>query len=639
MRKVLLFSLLLGLLPWLAWAQQPAPPPSAPASAQTRNHSPNIQLAPPRLPHRGGAFAFWNDYRPLPPLILPGANPAVLAYAERTGKLPLSLRQAVQLTLADNLNLLADNYDRLKAQIDVLRTQSGAAARGFSGASISNSLFSGAIGASNNGGGNGGGGGGGGFSGGGNLYTPGGGSFDPQISVSMFSIHSKYPLNSQLLYGIPVEEDNFQLVDASYIQGFPTGTTFGVNVNGMRDYINTNALLFNPDVYTTLSIGFSQQLLRGFGGAANRGFMKTAANDTHIAASIYRQKVMQRAAAAADRYWKLAEAQRLAALAAQATAATRQLAADTRRLVRAGRKPQSDQITVETQLAQAREAQLTAETNASTRAMVLELHLSRRLSPALLAAQVQTLNRLPSYRRRAAGEDPPPTLAQVVNLAVANSPVLEQERYKLANADIALATTRNALLPSLTVGGSWITYGLSGVRCRVSQTPCPSGQVLSNGFTQALSQNFHSSYPDYGAGFSLSFPLFNRQARADHARAEVDSSQRKLRYRARENQVAQKAAAAYIAWQNAALALRQSRAQLRLARQTYANARYKYRYGRASILDVIAAAQAENAAATADAAARLDYALAQDKLDRRTGAILARFAVRIRPLPPPRLGR
>ena len=639
MRKFLPISLLALLLP-LAAAAQHADTPAAGAAPRAAA----VQQVPmPRLPGRSSFPRFWNDYRPLPPLSLPGENPAVLNRAELSGKLPLSLRQAVQLTLADDLNLLADNYERVKAQIDVLRTQSGGAARGISGAAISTSLFGGAIGAGVGGGGGNGNSNGGGFFGGGNLYIPGGGSYDPQLSLTTYSIHSRTPLNSPILYGIPVDVENDQAMNFSYNQAFPTGTSIGIGVFGARSFLNTNALTYNPFVSTTLSIGFWQPLLKGFGAAANRGFMQTASNDTNIAGAVFRQKVMQRATAAADRYWKLAEAQRLATLAQAATTSTSQLAADTRQLVTAGRKPEADLIEVESQLAGARQAELSAETHASTRAMALALRLSRRVSPALLTARIEVLSALPRrtpFTPPTSGDPapPPPTLAQEVAWALASSPTLAQARFRLANAGIAVASTRNALLPSLGVGGSWASYGLSGMRlaCQLQQFPCPAADQLPSqpgGFVQALTQSLHSSYPDYGVAVQLSFHLFNRQARADHARAMVDQSQQRLRYRALANQVAQKTAAAYIGWQNAAAALLQTQAQFHFARRTYLNTRYKYRYGRATMLDVLAAGKAANQAAVTDATARLAYALAEDKLDRRTGRILARFRVRIRALP------
>ncbi len=644
MRNLQRLLLALGALLVLAGAQQSAPPAAKPQPSASSSAS--VQLPPPRLPRRGSALDFWNDYRPLPPLVLPGANPWVLTMAERTGRLPLSLRQAVQLTLADNLNLLADNYERVIAQIEMLRTAGGGAARGIAGAAISNSLFSGAIGASNAGGGGNNSNGSGGFLGGGSLFIPGGGSYDPAVSMSAYSIHSRSPLNSPALLGVPVAVENDQGFNFNYSQAFSTGTSFGIGVFGSRSFVNSNELFYNPNVSTTLAIGFYQPLLKGFGAAANRGFIDTAQNETVIAAAIFRQKVLQRAAAAADRYWKLVEAQRLAALASSAAAASQQLVADTRQLVAAGRKPESDLIKAQAALAQARQAELDAQTNAGTSGMKLALHLSRRLSPALLSAQIVTLNPLPhrtAFSRLPAG-DPAPTLAQIVQQAVANSPALAQARLELANDGIALASTRNALLPSFGVGGSYATTGLSGMQlnCAVPQFPCPNGDLLprrAGGVLQSLTQSLHANYPDYGLGFSLSFHVLNREARADHARAAVEYAQQRLRYRARQNQVAQQAAAAYLAWRNSALALRQAGDQYRLARRTYAGARYTYAHGRASILDVLTAAQAENQAAVADAAARLAYARAQDQLDLQTGAILARFAIHIRPLPPPRAGR
>lgn len=64
----------------------------------------------------------------------------------RDGKLYLSLEDLIELALEDNLDIAVARYNIAFAHTDVLRTQGGGAARGFSGSFQSSALFSGAVG-------------------------------------------------------------------------------------------------------------------------------------------------------------------------------------------------------------------------------------------------------------------------------------------------------------------------------------------------------------------------------------------------------------------------------------------------------------------------------------------------------------
>src|SRR5215469_16531213 len=74
----------------------------------------------------------------------------------RDGKLELSLDDTIALALENNLDIAVARYQIPLAQADYLRTKSGGAVRGVTGATISNALFAGAIGGSSGAGGGGG---------------------------------------------------------------------------------------------------------------------------------------------------------------------------------------------------------------------------------------------------------------------------------------------------------------------------------------------------------------------------------------------------------------------------------------------------------------------------------------------------
>ncbi len=148
---------------------------------------------------------FWQPYKQraigLPIL----ENSPRLGSLIHDGKLELSLADAMALTLENNLDIVIGRYVVPFSQTDILRTKSGQAARGFTGALFPSELNSGAIGAGvTNSGSTGGTGNAGGITGGGGAVSIGAaGAFDPAVSFGFSWDRVTSPLNSLVVSGIP----------------------------------------------------------------------------------------------------------------------------------------------------------------------------------------------------------------------------------------------------------------------------------------------------------------------------------------------------------------------------------------------------------------------------------------------------
>ena len=143
----------------------------------------------------------WRPYleQPLPRPVL--ENSPRLHNLIPDGKLELSLSDALALTVENNLDIVVQRYVVPFAETDILRTKSGQAARGFTGALYPSELNS-AIGAGvTNAGGTGGTGNAGGITGGGGAVAVGpAGAFDPTVSFGFSWDRVTSPLNSVIVY-------------------------------------------------------------------------------------------------------------------------------------------------------------------------------------------------------------------------------------------------------------------------------------------------------------------------------------------------------------------------------------------------------------------------------------------------------
>ena len=192
----------------------------------------------------------WRPYLPqsLPHPVL--ENSPRLGTLIHDGKLELSIADAIALTLENNLDIVVQRYVIPFSQTDILRTKSGQAARGFTGALLPGELNSGAIGAGvTSTGSTGGTGNAGGITGGGGAVSIGAaGAFDPSVNFGLSWDRVTSPLNSVVVSGIPTTTSYATSYSGSYAQLFTNGSSYSVSFSALRQSTTQQNTLFNPDV-------------------------------------------------------------------------------------------------------------------------------------------------------------------------------------------------------------------------------------------------------------------------------------------------------------------------------------------------------------------------------------------------------
>ena len=384
----------------------------------------SLSKGPKEFPH------ICEPYR-MKPMSLPVlVNSPRLHNLIHDGKLELSLSDAVALTLENNLDIVVQRYVIPFAQTDILRSKSGQAARGFTGALYPSELNSGAIGAGvTSAGATGGTGNAGGITGGGGAVSIGAtGAFDPSVSFSTSYDRVTSPLNSLVVSGIPTTTSSAIAFSASYAQLFTTGLSYSVSLSTLRQDTTQKNILFNPDVTSRLSIGVNQPLLAGFGRMANERFMTVAKNDVSTADEVFRQQVITSVAQLEDAYYNLRAFQENVEVAQQSLAAVQKLLDDTRKQEAAGILSRLDVVTAESEVASSQRDLIVAQQlSLQQQEASLKQLLSKRDDPDLDEAVIVVTDPLPEPR-----ESDLPQLEKAVSTALANRPELEGSRQQLA---------------------------------------------------------------------------------------------------------------------------------------------------------------------------------------------------------------
>lgn len=554
---------------------------------------------------RKGAPAFplfWKPYRPLSLSRLDFRNGPRLERRLLDGKLALSVREFLQLVIENNLDLSAARFDYVIAQVDILRAQSGQAARGTSSSPLPAAIFAGALGAgvSSTAAVSPGGTGGAAITTQGKLITIGPrGNFDPTLSINLSYDHLVNPLNTRKVAGTDEVIIPSTVLQTRFQQELPYGTSYSVSFNMQRQGSTQAGLVFNPALTSFFAFQVYQPLLNGFGLALTRRFVTLAENDRSIVREAYHAMLNDTLSNAANVYWDLVALRESVRVAEQAVlAADRQLDEDRQR-VDVGAMTGIDVLSAQSQLASARAQLVMAQTRVQQQEIVLKALITNTDSARLQAITIEPTDPLPD------GPDIEiPPLRGSIGAALSNRSSIRQAQLSLQNEHIAEEYTRKNLLPTFSIYASLNLYG------------------LAPGTNLAVRQLVQWAYPEYSVGFTWSLPLFNRAAQADDVRARLEAQQAEAALQRNKNQIT-------VQVETATVSLTQGRAQVEAAQRAavaslraFQGEQDKQRAGLSTAYRVLLAQRDLTSAQSAEIQARVNYAKARVSHEVAVGAFL-----------------
>ena len=517
------------------------------------------------------------------------------------GKLMLKLDDAIALALENNLDVEVARYDLPIAQADYLRTKGGGAARGAAGAFQSNAVFSGALG-----GGNGGGGGGGGLGAGntlaGGIYGGGGaGCCDPSVYAFYGWSNGITPLGYTVVSGVAVETTHVAAFQAGYSQGFLTGTSFSVSEYSQRLSTNTTTAIYNPEFASGLSVGFSQNLLYGFGYRANARSIRQARNTLKYSESVFRQSVITQVAAVMSTYYDLLADQEKIRVAQEGLQNAQKLLENNQTELKIGAVAQYDVLRSQEEVALRKQDLLAAENTFSQDAQSLKAKISKSFNEELARVEISPTDKLPEPH-----PDDVPPMDEALKEAARHRPEIEQADINLRSQEYAIQQTRNGLLPQLQ---AFASYNLTGLGGALRPT---FGNIFAN------------DYPNISYGIQLGIPLRNRVAQADAARTLIEQRQLQMKLQQAKNQAVWDVSKAVSAVEQAKSQLDAALSLEAISRKVLGMQQQKFTLASATVEEVITAqtnlANAQGTVVTARAA----YAKALIQYEQATGTLLDR---------------
>ena len=320
--------------------------------------------------------------------------------------------------------------------------------------------------------------------------------FDPEVNAAL----SAGRLRGERLARSGSDTENFTTDTADGIisleQYFPTGTTVALAADTR---MNDSSLYDNTFYSTRLGMTVTQALLRGYGTEVNLAQLKQARLDTRMSEYELRGFTEFLVSEVERTYWDFALARRQIEIVDESLKIARQQLDETKELISVGRLARSELAAVQAEVAAQEQAIIEARANKDS----IHLQLLRLINPAgpgFWEREVDLIHQptLPEIRLEA--------VDRYVAVSMRMRPILNQARLEILRGDLEIVRTKNGLLPLMDL---FITLGKSG---------------YANSFGESFTNINDDSY-DVLAGVRFNYPVFNREAKADHQRALLTREQ------------------------------------------------------------------------------------------------------------------
>lgn len=563
----------------------------------------------------------------------------------RAGGLYLSLADALELAIENNLDIELERYTLLVADTDLLRARGGGTVRGMNftlaeaptgvggplspvltnpaatgsataGSSVTtNALELGVLGSPQTN-----------LSMQGTIAQSNGTSvpvFDPAIVGQLNWTHQTTPQSNSVTTGTPSLISETTLANAGIQRGFSTGAVAGLMFNNSHQALNSLRTAYNPYTGSNLGLNVSQPLLRGFGLGLNRRFIRIAGDEQKIGGLLFQQQLIASVYGVIRLYTDFVALYQDVKVKQESVMTAERLLSDVSAQVEEGTLAPVEQTRANAQVFSTRQDLANSQGLLEEQEAILKNVLTRQGNEDL---ELRSAHIIPTDTLEIPAQDNIQPIQDLVAEALANRPDLRQARLQIDISRIGLQGSKNATLPEVDLLGVVANSGLAGALNPLQPSADPA---LIGGFGGVLDQILSRRYPTYGIGLQLNLPLRNRIAEADFARDQIQVKQSEVRLRQLENQ-------ARLEVEDAIIALRRARASADAAAQarqfqqeSLAVEQAKFDVGASTSFFVIQYQSLLAQAQSTEVAAKSAYVKARAALERAIGSILTENGISV----------
>jgi outer membrane protein len=556
----------------------------------------------------------------------------------RAGNLYLSVRDAIALAIENNLDVELQRYLPAISDSDLLRAKGGGIVRGLDftlaevptgvGGPLSPVLLNPAVST--------------GVSGGSSVSTNAlelGVLAAPQVNLSVegtvpqatgtavpiydMSVisqlnwtHNSTPEPSILTAGVPALITNTSTFNAGVTQGFATGAQATLNYDSTHESWNSLDASYNPFTTSSLGLTITQPLLRNFGLALNRRFIRIAGDERRIGSLLFQQQLIQTVYGVIRLYTDFVALYEDVKVKQESLRSAEKLLEDVKAQVEQGTLAPVEATRANAQVYSTRQDLANSQGLVEEQEAILKNVLTRTGNAD---PEVQMAHIIPTDTLSIPENQEIRPIQDLMNEAMTRRPDLDQARLQVDVNKIGLEGDRSATKPELDLVGIAQNSGLAGPLTPLLPNSSPA---LNGGFGSVLDQIFARKYPTYGIGVNLDFPIHNRVAEADLARDQIQVERSQIRVRELENQARLEIEDALIAMKRSQASAEAATQARLLQEQSLEVEQAKFEVGASTSFFVIQYESLLAQARSTEVAAKSAYVKARAALQRAIGTIL-----------------
>jgi outer membrane protein len=411
-----------------------------------------------------------------------------------------------------------------------------------------------------------------------------------------------------------------QTVQGSYTQTFMTGTNIFASLSSNRTSTNSDFYFLNPYVSSTLTLQFTQPLLRNAGRFANSAPLIIARRTLQQSRASFEAQVNDAILQVVTQYWTVVQARGSFDVEQKSLDLAESSYQHDKRALELGALPPLDIYRSQSEVAARRLQAIQSEYVLKQAQEAFRFTIGVDQDPTLAALELALVEK-PEPEGEIENVDP----VEVLRKALSARPEIAAANDAIANDETSIRLAHNALKPDLSLTGFYQTNGIGG-----NQYDLNTGQLISpGGLGTSFNQMFGFGFPGYGGTLTLNLPIRNRGAKANLGTALVARRHDLYTSQITREQIVQQVKDSVHLLEEAKLTLAAGKTSLELAQKSLAADQRKYELGAETNFFVLDS-QTKLAQSELDLLqTQINYQIARATVDRATGSLLEPYHVEI----------
>jgi outer membrane protein TolC len=310
------------------------------------------------------------------------------------------------------------------------------------------------------------------------------------------------------------------------------GGTYNVAFNNSRATTNNIFTNFNPQFFSSLSLGYTQPLLRNFTIDGTRQQLLVSQKTREISDVQLQQAIAVTTRNVKNAYYDLMYAIGNLNVQRQSLDLARQSLKDNRARVEIGTMAPIDIVQAEAEVAQREESVILAEAAISRAEDTLRALIFDPASPDFWTVRPEPTETV-VFRATLVDTD------AAVRTALTQRTDLVASRKQLESNDVNIRYFRNQTMPDVNASLTYFAQAIGGTAfVRGEGFPGPITGSVEKSYGSTLGTLFAGDFPTWTLGVQVSYPIGQANAEAALARARLQDQQARRQLQAQELQVA-----------------------------------------------------------------------------------------------------